>query len=176
MNNPLGVSPSNRKQGTTRGKEKRSRLLFSLPRVVPCFPLLGLTPSGLFMDLSSTLIYTSELILCSTICVPSATRHYIHIQYSGLCCISEASVLACCCCCCCSSSFFFRYVFMITIATDWLLRFYFSGTVQQENVSSKIDQVNYYCLLERAVYPSNLGSRWNQKCSEAEKLTSRKKN
>ena len=27
------------------------------------FPLLGLTPSGLFMGLSSTLIYTSELIL-----------------------------------------------------------------------------------------------------------------
>ena len=38
---------------------------FSLPLVVPCFPLLGLTPSGLFMGLSSTLIYTSELILCS---------------------------------------------------------------------------------------------------------------
>ena len=28
---------------------------------------------------SSTLIYTSELILCSTICVPSATRHNIHM-------------------------------------------------------------------------------------------------
>ena len=52
---------------------------FSLPRVVPCLPLLGLTPSGLFMGLSSTLIYTSELILFSTICVPSATRHNIHI-------------------------------------------------------------------------------------------------
>ena len=48
--------------------------IFSLPRVVPCFPLLGLTPSGLFMGLSSTLIYSSELILCSTICVSSATR------------------------------------------------------------------------------------------------------
>ena len=53
--------------------------LFSLPRVVLCFPLLGLTPSGLFMGLSSTIIYTSELILCSTICVPSATRHNIHM-------------------------------------------------------------------------------------------------
>ena len=52
---------------------------FSLTRVVPCFPLLGLTPSGLFMGLSSTIIYTSELILCSTICVPSATRHNIHM-------------------------------------------------------------------------------------------------
>ena len=48
--------------------------------MVPCFPLLGLTPSGLFMGLSSTLIYTSELILCSTICVPSATRHNIHMH------------------------------------------------------------------------------------------------
>ena len=47
--------------------------------MVPCFPLLGLTPSGLFMGLSSTLIYTSELILCSTICVPIATRHNIHM-------------------------------------------------------------------------------------------------
>ena len=47
--------------------------------MVPCFPLLGLTPSGLFMGLSSTLIYTSELILCSTMCVPSATRHNIHL-------------------------------------------------------------------------------------------------
>ena len=44
-----------------------------------CFPLLGLTPSGLFMGLSSTIIYTSELILCSTICVPSATRHNIYM-------------------------------------------------------------------------------------------------
>ena len=28
--------------------------IFSLPRVVPCFPLLGLTPSGLFMGSIST--------------------------------------------------------------------------------------------------------------------------
>ena len=55
----------------------RGQNIFSLPRVVPCFPLLGLTPCGLFMGLSSTLIYTSELILCFTICVPSATRHNI---------------------------------------------------------------------------------------------------
>ena len=41
----------------------RGQKIFSLPRVVPCFPLLGLTPSGLFMGLSSTIIYTSELIL-----------------------------------------------------------------------------------------------------------------
>ena len=37
--------------------------------MVPCFPLLGLTPSGLFMGLSSSLIYTSELILFSTISI-----------------------------------------------------------------------------------------------------------
>ena len=36
------------------------------------------------MVLSSTLIYTSELILCSTICVPSATRHNIHLSLNGL--------------------------------------------------------------------------------------------
>ena len=45
----------------------RGQKIFSLPCVVPCFPLLGLTPSGLFMGLSSTILYTSELILCSTI-------------------------------------------------------------------------------------------------------------
>ena len=32
------------------------------------------------MGLSSTLIYTSELIFCSTICVPSATRHNIQSE------------------------------------------------------------------------------------------------
>ena len=33
---------------------------------------MGIEPIG-------TLIYTSELILCSIICVPSATRHNIHM-------------------------------------------------------------------------------------------------
>ena len=51
---------------------------FSLPRVFPWFPLLGLTPSGLFMGSISTLIYTSELTLCFTICVHSATWHNIY--------------------------------------------------------------------------------------------------
>ena len=37
-----------------RSTEKISQKIFSLPRVVPCFPLLGLTPSGLFMGLCST--------------------------------------------------------------------------------------------------------------------------
>ena len=67
MNNPQGVSPNKGKQGTTRGKEKIS------------FDLGGNRTNRLFMGLSSTLIYTSELILCFTICVPSATRHNIHI-------------------------------------------------------------------------------------------------
>ena len=91
LNNPLSVSPSKGKQGTTRGKEKIFRprresnprttgwKIFSLPCVVHCFPLLGLTLSGLFKGLSSTLICTSELILCSAICVPSATRHNIYM-------------------------------------------------------------------------------------------------
>ena len=57
----------------------RGQKIFSLPRVVPWFPLLGLTPSGLFMGSISTLIYTSELILCSTICVHSATRNNIQM-------------------------------------------------------------------------------------------------
>ena len=39
----------------------RGQKIFSLPRVVSCFSLLGLTPSGLFMGLSSTIIYTSLL-------------------------------------------------------------------------------------------------------------------
>ena len=47
----------------TRELTLKCKKIFSLPRVVPCFPLLGLTPSGLFMGLSSTIIYTSELIL-----------------------------------------------------------------------------------------------------------------
>ena len=37
------------------------------------------TSELILMGLSSTLIYTSELILCSTICVPSGTRHNIHM-------------------------------------------------------------------------------------------------
>ena len=66
MNNPLGVSPSKGKQGITRGKEKSSDL-------------------GLFdLALSSTLIYTSELILRSIICVHSqyAAQHsYVPLLY-----------------------------------------------------------------------------------------------
>ena len=40
--------------GGTENYWNRGQKIFSLPRVVPCFPLLGLTPSGLFMGLSST--------------------------------------------------------------------------------------------------------------------------
>ena len=64
MNNPLGVSPSKGKQGTTRGKEK---IFWPRWEIEP-------TASGLdlFMGLSSTIIYTSELILWF---------HYLCSQY-----------------------------------------------------------------------------------------------
>ena len=52
--------------------------------MVPWFPLLGLTPSGSFMSSISSLIYTSELILCSTIFVHCATRHTIHMYKKSL--------------------------------------------------------------------------------------------
>ena len=58
------------------------RSFFSLPRVVPCFPLLGLTPTGLLMGLSSTIIYTSELILCST----------IYVKLLGISCVKTIAV------------------------------------------------------------------------------------
>ena len=49
---------NNPTRGRGRGFDShRGQKIFSLPRVVPCFPLLGLTPSGLFMGLSSTIIY-----------------------------------------------------------------------------------------------------------------------
>ena len=84
MNNPLGVSPSRRSNGRSNPEVVGSiptevKILFSLARVVPWLPLLGLTLSGLFMGSISTLIYTSELILCSTICTHSATRDNIHM-------------------------------------------------------------------------------------------------
>ena len=63
MKDPLCVSPSKGNQGTTRGKEK-----------------ILLTSVGRSWASYSTLIYTSELILCSTICVHSATRHNIHMH------------------------------------------------------------------------------------------------
>ena len=54
--------------------------IFALPHMVPWFPLLGLSrPVGLSWVSHSTLIYTSELILCSTICVLSVMRHNIYM-------------------------------------------------------------------------------------------------
>ena len=77
----LSYEVGQRKSGTiyvvNRG-EGKVRVHMNVPRVAPWFPLLGLTPSGLYMGSISTQIYTSELILCFTICVHSATRHYIH--------------------------------------------------------------------------------------------------
>ena len=43
------------------------------------FPFSRANAQWVIHGLSSTIIYTSELILCSTICVPSATRHNIHM-------------------------------------------------------------------------------------------------
>ena len=56
----------------------RDQKLFSLPRVVPWLPLLGLTPSRLFMGSISTLI-DFRVNYLFTICVHSATRHNIHM-------------------------------------------------------------------------------------------------
>ena len=42
---------------------------------------------------------------------------------------------------------------MITIATDWILRLYFSGAVPQESVLNEEDQVSNHSYLERAVPP-----------------------
>ena len=68
MKDPLGVSPSKGNQGTTGGKEKI--LLTSV----------GIEPTTSGLDLPLTL----ELILCSTICVYSVTRHNIHIYMCTL--------------------------------------------------------------------------------------------
>ena len=76
----LRYKVAQRKSGTILDSH-RGQKIFSLPRVVPCFPLLGLTPSGLFMGLSSTLIYTSELILCSTMNVVSTYLDIIFILF-----------------------------------------------------------------------------------------------
>ena len=48
-----GNTDSGTRELTLKCKLKcyRGQKIFSLPRVVPCFPLLGLTPSGLFMGL-----------------------------------------------------------------------------------------------------------------------------
>ena len=43
------------------------------------FPFTRANTQWVIHGFNSTIIYTSELILCSTICVPSATRHNIHM-------------------------------------------------------------------------------------------------
>ena len=43
-------------------------------------PFTRANAQWVFMGLHSTLTYTSELILCFTICVHSATRHNIYIN------------------------------------------------------------------------------------------------
>ena len=71
MKDPLGVSPGKGNQGTTRGKEN---FLLTSVGIEPTnsgldLPLLCM---GLSWVSHSSLIYTSELILCSTICVHGA--------------------------------------------------------------------------------------------------------
>ena len=98
MKDPVSVSPS---KGTTRGKEK---FLFTSVGIEPTtsgldLPLLcrlsyevAQRKSGTIKVVNrgeekvrvswvshGTLIYTTELILCSYICVYSATRHNIHM-------------------------------------------------------------------------------------------------
>ena len=73
MENPLGVSPSKGEQGTTRGREE-TRLTSVGIKPTTSGGLVGV-PWVSF----STLIYTSELILCSTICVHSAIWHNIYM-------------------------------------------------------------------------------------------------
>ena len=89
MKDPLGVSPSRGNQGTTRGKEKnsfdlggnRTCDLRTRSTVTPPTELRGRTEKVGLVGLSWVLhfIYTSELILCSTIFVHSATRHNMHM-------------------------------------------------------------------------------------------------
>ena len=102
MKDPLAVSPSKGNQGITRGNEKilltsvgiePTTSGFDLPLLCRLSYEVGQRQSGTILGgesrrreskgLSwvshSTLIYTAELILCSTICVHSATRHNIHM-------------------------------------------------------------------------------------------------
>ena len=60
--------------------------------MVPCFPLLGLTPSGLFMGLGSTIIYTSELTLYSTIHNQNEQVQYVY--HCCLCLIFDQTTMA----------------------------------------------------------------------------------
>ena len=70
MKDPLGVSPSKGNQGTTRGKEKFFWPLFFF--FTSCGSLIPFTRANtlwVFHGLHiAAFIYTSELILCSTIC------------------------------------------------------------------------------------------------------------
>ena len=74
MKDPLGVSTSKGNQGTTRGKEKILLTSMGIETTTS-----GLDLPGLPWVSYSTLIYTSEFILSSTICVHSAARHNIHM-------------------------------------------------------------------------------------------------
>ena len=76
MNNPLGVSPSKGKQGTTRSRQRKN--LLTSVGIEP-------TTSALDLPLICRLSYkvahslSVQLILCSTLCVSSATRHNVRV-------------------------------------------------------------------------------------------------
>ena len=61
--------------------------IFSLPRVVPCFPLLGL------MGLSSSLNYTSELILRPTIFGKTRSSSVVLWDFNFALCPSELTAV-----------------------------------------------------------------------------------
>ena len=86
MIEPLGVSPSKGNQGTTRGRgfdSHRGQKKFFLASCGSLIPFTRANAQWVSWVSQSTLIYTSELILCSHICVYSATRHNIHVKYSA---------------------------------------------------------------------------------------------
>ena len=75
MKDPLGISPSKGNQGTTWGKEKILLTSVGIEPMTSGLDLLLLcrmsneVSVGLSWVSHSTLIYTSELILCFTICM-----------------------------------------------------------------------------------------------------------
>ena len=80
---PLQILPSNTEAlNSYLGLSALSKLFFFICLILTenCLERKSGTPSGFFMVFTySTLIYTAESILCSTICVHSATWHNIHM-------------------------------------------------------------------------------------------------
>ena len=84
----MNVVPRSTKNTNGETEKPRSKDFFFTSCGSLIRPLLGLTPSGLFMGLISTLIYTSELILCFTINVGICCVQMLAGAYSaGICCV-----------------------------------------------------------------------------------------